>query len=98
MTVFRAKEPFAFDGKDGVPRVITAGSLMSDADPDFKGKEQLFEPVEVAAERVVKARTGVEEATSEPNTKRSVSTVKKGGPTHPADADQTTKRKTEENK
>jgi hypothetical protein len=75
MPIFKAKEAFAFEGKNGVPRIITADSLMSDGDPDFKGREHMFEPVEVAAERPITRAKGVEEATAEPNTKRSVSTV-----------------------
>jgi hypothetical protein len=86
--IYRAKEAFAFTGKDGVPQVIRPGDLMSDGDANFKGKEQLFEKVEVAAQRAVDRPKGnvenasaepkgkVEEATAEPNAKRSVSTVK----------------------
>jgi hypothetical protein len=93
MTVFRAIAPFAFVGKNGVPRVVTPGVLMSDDDPDFKGKESFFESVEVAAARPGKQASGMtgphfpeqewidtlpnmEDATAEPNTKRSVSTVR----------------------
>jgi hypothetical protein len=74
MTVFRAIEAFTFTGKNGVPRVFTPGVLMSDDDPDYKGKEQLFEPVEVAAARpgMQAAGVGVEDASAQPNTKRSV--------------------------
>jgi hypothetical protein len=53
----RAIEAFAFTGKDGVPRVVTPGFLMSTDDVDYKGKESLFESVEVAA-----ARPGVQAA------------------------------------
>jgi hypothetical protein len=45
----RAIEAFAFTGHDGVPRVITPGVLMSTDDPDYRGKESLFESVETAA-------------------------------------------------
>jgi hypothetical protein len=73
MAIFSANQPFTFTGKDGVPRLFTPGVLISDNDPDFKGHEIFFEPVEVAAERPVKrAAGGVEDATAEPNTKRSV--------------------------
>lgn len=68
MAVYRAREAFAFTDKQGVPRVVTAGHLMSDDDPNFKGKEKLFEPVEVAAARAA----GVEEATAEPGALRSI--------------------------
>ena len=82
--IYRATQAFAFTGKDGVPRVIRPGDLMSDADSDFKGKELLFEKVEVAAQRAVDRPKGkvedasakltgkVEEATAEPNAKRSL--------------------------
>jgi hypothetical protein len=79
MAIFSANQPFTFTGKNGVPRVITPGVLMSDDDPDYKGKEQFFEPIEVAAARPAlsaSGRGGVEDASAEPNTKRSVSTVK----------------------
>jgi hypothetical protein len=49
--IYRAREAFAFTGKNGVPRVITPGSLISADDPDYKGREHFFEPVEVAATR-----------------------------------------------
>ena len=71
--VFRAVEAFAFHGKNGVPRVITPGTLMVDDDPDFKGKEQFFETVEDAAARPgLRAAGVVEDAEARPNTKRSV--------------------------
>lgn len=38
-----AKEPFAFTGKDGVPRLFTAGQAIDASDPDLKGREHLFE-------------------------------------------------------
>jgi hypothetical protein len=53
---------------------------MRDDDPDYKGKEQFFEPVDVTADRPAKNAAGlggVEDASAEPNTKRSVSTVKR---------------------
>lgn len=77
MALYSANQAFTFTSKNGVPRVITKGVLMDDSDPDFKGRESLFERVEVAAERPAKQASGrgVEEATAEPNTKRSISTV-----------------------
>jgi hypothetical protein len=77
MALFSANQAFTFTGKNGVPRPFTKGVLMDDSDPDFKGRESLFEPVEVAAGRPAKQASGVEEATAEPNTKRSISTVKR---------------------
>lgn len=51
--VFRAVEAFAFTSKSGVPRVITPGALISSDDPDYKGREHLFEPVALAANRAM---------------------------------------------
>ena len=72
MAVFRAVESFAFTGRNGVPRVITVGTLMADSDPDFKGKAHLFEPVEIAAARPGRRMAGVEDATAEPGARRSL--------------------------
>jgi hypothetical protein len=81
MAVYRAKESFAYDDKDGVPRIVTPGMLLSDNDPGFKGRESLFEPVEehVVAETARRRGKSVEDATAEPNTRRSVSTRIKDG-------------------
>lgn len=49
--VYRATEPFAFTSVSGVPRVIRPGDLIADTDPDFKGREHLFEPAVAAANR-----------------------------------------------
>jgi hypothetical protein len=69
----RAIEAFAFTNHTGCPRVITPGVLMSTDDPDYKGKESLFEPVEVAAARPgLRAAGIVEDTSAEPNAKRSV--------------------------
>lgn len=91
MAVFRAKEPFALPGPIG--RVVPAGEVMSDTDPDFKGREHLFEPVE-ASIATAKARLAGKEvltgptsetASAEPNAKRSVSTTPKPGPKPPVE-------------
>lgn len=79
MALYSANQAFTFTSKNGVPRVITKGVLMDDSDPDFKGRESLFERVEVTAERPAKqasGRGGVEDASAEPNEKRSISTVR----------------------
>lgn len=78
--VFRAREAFAYTDKQGVPRVVAPGHLMSSNDPNFKGKEHLFEPVEVAAAREAHTTdSNVETATAEPGARRSVSTPKRRG-------------------
>jgi hypothetical protein len=61
MAVFRAVEPFAFTDHTGLARVVTPGFLMSDDDPDYRGKESLFESVEVAAARPGVQAAGVSE-------------------------------------
>lgn len=48
MAIYAAKEAFTFD-QDGVPRFFASGTLVSDDDPGFKGREHLFQAVEVAA-------------------------------------------------
>jgi hypothetical protein len=83
MALFAANQAFCFDGPDGVPRMFTKGELISDNDPGYKGREALFEPVEVAAERPIKQAAGlggeveVEDASAEPNAKRSLSTARR---------------------
>jgi hypothetical protein len=52
--VFRAKEPFSFTGHGGVPRIFTPhgeNSLISSDDPDYKGREHLFELAMASANR-----------------------------------------------
>ncbi|MCV7100077.1 hypothetical protein [Mycobacterium palustre] len=52
--IYRAKEPFTFTGHSGLPRTFTPhgdNSLIADDDPDFKGREHLFEPAVAAANR-----------------------------------------------
>lgn len=84
MAVFRAKEAFALPGPIG--RVVRAGDLMSDGDPEFKGRAHLFEQVEDSVAQDNARRAGVDDlraeptsetATAEPNSKRSISTMKR---------------------
>lgn len=58
MAIFVANQPFTFDGPDGVPRMFTKGDLIDDTDPGYRGREALFEPVEVAAQRPAKQAAG----------------------------------------
>lgn len=37
---YRVREPFWLTTKQGVPRVCTAGEILSSDDPDLKGREQ----------------------------------------------------------
>lgn len=61
--IYRALAPFAFTSKSGIPRVVAAGDLFSPDDPDFKGKEHLFEPVEAQVDRGRRVRAGDTTAT-----------------------------------
>ena len=81
MAIFSAKEAFTFD-QGGVPRFFSAGSLVSDDDPGFKGREHLFEPVGVTA--ATRAAT-TETATAGPGETRSRRPLKKS--TEPKDED-----------
>lgn len=49
--VFLAIEPFTFTSRGGVPRNIRTGDPISSDDPDFKGREHLFEPALASANR-----------------------------------------------
>ncbi len=81
MAVYRAKISFSYDDKDGVPRIVGQGDLMSDTDPGFKGRESLFDPVEahVVAESARRHGKTVEDASAEPGARRSAApTTQKG--------------------
>lgn len=69
---FRVKEAFAY-GND----VATPGQIWSGDNPAYKGREHLFEPVEVAAARAA----GTETASAAPGEVRSVSSKFKKKPT-----------------
>jgi len=76
MAIIRVREAFAaYDKTQKALRSFCPGDLFSSDDPVVKGKEHLFEPVEVAAAR----NAGVEDATAEPGALRSMSTVPKRG-------------------
>jgi hypothetical protein len=71
MATLRCKEPFSAD-IDGVPRTIPGGALIDSSDPIVKGREHLFETVDVyMAGRESKAAP-VESASAAPGEKRSV--------------------------
>lgn len=53
MAIYRVREPFAFDQSDGVQRVMRPGDLVDENDPAYKGREALFETVEVATTRAL---------------------------------------------
>lgn len=76
--IFRAREAFSYNDESGVPVVVTPGKLVSSDDPGYKGRESFFEPLEdrLRTEKAVRSGRGVEDATAEPNAKRSVSTAK----------------------
>lgn len=68
----RATEAFTFTSRTtGLPRVVTPGALFDASDPDLKGKEHLFEPVENHVERMQATRArAVETASAAPGEKR----------------------------
>lgn len=71
MAIKRAKESFSYWDKGGVPRDISAGTLI-DTDKSsemFKGREHLFEDLEVYMDR--STPSAVESATATPGEKRS---------------------------
>jgi hypothetical protein len=79
MTIKRVKEPFAVAGEDGAHRVFSAGDLVDTSDDAYKGREHLFEDLNVAMERktmeptsATHPSTPVERATAEPGEKRDV--------------------------
>ncbi|RBO82073.1 hypothetical protein [Nocardia puris] len=74
--ILRAREAFSYTDHHGVPRIVRPGDLVEDSDPGVKGREHLYEPVEVAAAR---SSAVVEQATAAPGEKRAVSTRKTGG-------------------
>lgn len=49
MATHAARESFSFTSIDGMPRFFGTGDLVDDTDPDFRGREHLFQPVEEAA-------------------------------------------------
>ncbi|AJA43308.1 head-tail connector protein [Mycobacterium phage Sbash] len=78
MAIVRAKEAFAYNDAQNVPRVVRPGDLFDDSDTAVKGRAHLFEPVEVNAER---RRASIEDASAEPGRLRSVGKrSKKSGP------------------
>lgn len=75
MATLRAKEAFSFNDINGVPRAVSAGDLFDSADRNVKGREHLFEAVEIDIDRRRMATGDIEDATAEPGAKRSVSTT-----------------------
>ena len=68
-SVYRATTPFAFTDSQGVPHVVTPGTLVTVDDEAYQGRSRYFEPVATAAAR----HKQVETATAEPGTPRSLS-------------------------
>lgn len=71
MAVLRCRESYAFDTPQGVSRVIRVGDLLDSDDPDVRGREHLFEAVEVASARL--RGTTSETATAAPGEARRLS-------------------------
>lgn len=78
-----AKDTFAFDAPNGAQVVVRRGQLFPDDHPFVKGREQLFEPAEVAAARAVGvsgAAAAVETATAAPAQRRIVTRTRQPEP------------------
>jgi len=75
MATLRCKEPFAAD-VDGIPRVVPAGTLIDSSDPIVKGRDHLFEPIDVF---MSSKAPQVEQATAGPGEKRSLPRRGKAG-------------------
>jgi hypothetical protein len=73
MAFYKARESFAVTGQ----RVIAKGQTVSDTDPAYIGRENLFESIGDAVQRDEDVRSGkhFEAATAEPNERRSVTTL-----------------------
>lgn len=65
MATLRVTEAFAYFD-NGLPVVMSPGALVADDHPAVKGREDKFEPVEVAAARL----SPVEQATAAPGERR----------------------------
>lgn len=79
MAIMRCRESFSYWDDKGSPHDMPAGTLIeSDRFSGFRGREHLFEDVEVFVDMQEKKKSGtrVESATQAPGEKRSVSTVK----------------------
>lgn len=72
MATVRAKEAFSYQDVNGIPVMVSPGTLYDSNDPDVKKRAHLFEEVEVAAARRKNRNAGVEDATAEPGVPRSV--------------------------
>ncbi|MCX5584278.1 hypothetical protein [Streptomyces erythrochromogenes] len=75
MPIKRCKASFSVS-VNGVPRVITAGTLLDASDPVIKGRETLFEDVDTYMSE--RAPQPVERATAEPGERRSLGGRKPG--------------------
>lgn len=68
--IYRVKEPFSYTDSRGVPHVLPAGALITEADEAYrKSWMHLFEPVEDAAAR---SAAPTETASSAPGEQRAV--------------------------
>lgn len=75
MGFVKPREPFSFISKrTKLPVIATPDQVFDADDPDIKGKEHLFTPVEVSVQRTENARAGraTETATSAPGEVRNL--------------------------
>jgi hypothetical protein len=85
--VLRANTSFAVTDSGGAVRIFNPGDVVLSDDPIVKGRENHFEPVEVAAGRFA----NVEEATAEPGAVR-----KRGRPAKTVESDKDSDKASEE--
>lgn len=92
MKIKRVRESFCYWDENSQPHDFTAGTIVDiEKTSGYKGREHLFEDVEVYVDRVDTAKAAstqadkpkaankpVEAATSEPGEKRDLSTPKRG--------------------
>jgi hypothetical protein len=74
MAVLRVKDPFAIQDSAGAVQSYPAGRLVDEKDPVVKGREKLFEAVEVTAARQAGA---TETADAPPAQKRARTAARK---------------------
>jgi hypothetical protein len=65
----RVKEAHSFDWM-GVPLTMRVGTLVAEDDPRIRGREQFYEPADLAAIRMSGSETATETASAGPGERR----------------------------
>lgn len=74
--VFRCTEPFAYDTKDGIQRVLRPGDIVVEGDDVLEKRAHLFEQIG-GPDEAPAPRPTVEDASADPGTKRTRSRARK---------------------